>query len=97
MKSKEEILSILRGLKEYLKDKYFIIEIGAFGSLMRGEETQDSDLDLLIDFKDGASLFTLTSLASFLEEKLQMKVDIIPKHALREEIKKSVFKDMILL
>ena len=97
MKAKEEIIKVLKELKENLEEKYRIKEIGIFGSVIRSEQTETSDIDILVDFKDDADLFDLVGLALFLEEKLNQKVDVVPKRALREEIKGSVLKEVISL
>ena len=94
MKTKEEILEILHNLKENLKIKYKIKEIGVFGSVMRGEQKDTSDIDILVEFEDDADLLDLVGIAQFLEEKLQQKVDVVSKRALREEIKETVLQEV---
>ena len=70
---------------------------GIFGSYARGDFREDSDLDLLVDFDDGASLFDLVGLGQYLEEVLGCKVDVVSRRSLREEIRSSVLNDMIHL
>ena len=53
------------------------------------------DLDVLVEFKEGANLIDLVGLALFLEEKLHMKVDVVPESALREEIRDIVLKEKV--
>jgi len=84
MKTKERIIKIIKELKQNLQEKYKIREIGIFGSIIREEEKETSDIDLLVDFKEEADLFDLIGLALFLEEKLHRRVDILPKRALRK-------------
>lgn len=50
MKSIEEIKSILRGQKDRLRKTYRVKEIGIFGSYVRGEQKEKSDLDVLVEF-----------------------------------------------
>lgn len=97
MKTKESIIRTIKELKQNLQEKYKIREIGIFGSIIREEEREISDIDLLVDFKEDADLFDLIGLALFLEEKLHRRVDIVPKRVLREEIKNSVLKEVITL
>lgn len=73
------------------------MEIGIFGSIIREEGKDTSDIDLLVDFKEDADLFDLIGLALFLEEKLHRRVDIVSKRALRKEIKNSALKEVITL
>ncbi len=97
MKTKNEILKILKRLKEKIKRRYKLKEIGVFGSYIKEEQKETSDIDILVDFKDGADLFDLIGLALFLEEKLNRKIDIVPKKALREEIRETVLKEVAYL
>jgi len=95
MKSKQEILSLIKALQGELKQRYKVKEIGVFGSVVREEHRQTSDIDVLVDFEEGADLFDLVGL--FLEEKLEQKVDVVPKRALREEIRGAVLKEVVNL
>jgi len=70
-------------------------EIALFGSFVRGEQDGASDIDVLVDFEEGADLFDLVGLALFLEEELQREVDVVPKRALRAEFRETVFKEVM--
>ena len=94
MKNKDEIIKILDELKEDLKKKYKLRSIGVFGSVIRDEQKQTSDIDILAEFEDDADLFDLMGLELFLEEKLNQKVDVVSKRALRDEIKENVLKEV---
>ncbi len=94
MKNKDEILKILEKLREEIRKKYKVKAIGLFGSVIRKEQKETSDIDVLVDFEDDADLFDLIGLALFLEDKLNQKVDVVSKGALREEIKEGVLKEV---
>jgi len=94
MQNKEEIIQTIKTLHEEL-GKYNVREIGVFGSVVRGEQKQESDIDVLVDFEDNADLFDLVGLGLFLEEKLGRKVDVVPKKALRKEIRDSVLREVV--
>ena len=95
MLSKKEILKILANLKSELKNRYKVKQLGLFGSYASEENKEISDIDILVDFEEGADLFNFTGLALFLEEKLNSKVDVVPKNALREELKDKILKSVI--
>ncbi|MCJ7578734.1 MAG: nucleotidyltransferase family protein [candidate division Zixibacteria bacterium] len=97
MKTLEEIKKLLGQYKQELEEKFKVKEIGIFGSTIREEQRQTSDIDLLVDFKDEADLFDLMGLGLFLEEKLSQRVDVVPKRAIREEIKDRVLKEVVYL
>ena len=65
----EELLSLL----PYLRERYKVKELGVFGSYLRGEQRQDSDLDLLVDFEKEISLWDVMELEEFLSERLGVK------------------------
>lgn len=94
-KSAEEILIRLRELKPQIIQKFRAKEIQLFGSNVRREQNPESDIDLLVDFEDGADLFHLTGLAIFLEDEFQRKVDVVPKRALKEELQESILNEAV--
>jgi hypothetical protein len=93
--STEKILEKLRELKPLIKKRYRAGQIELFGSYIREEQNHRSDIDILVDFEDGADLFDLMGLAIFLEENLKQKVDVIPKRALRPEIREAILKEAV--
>jgi predicted nucleotidyltransferase len=94
-RSTQELLVIMRELKPKIMKRYKAKEIELFGSIVRGEQSETSDIDILVDFEEGADLFDLTGLAIFLEEELGRKVDVVPKRALREELRQAVLKEAV--
>ena len=93
----KDLARTLKGLKPELAMSYKVKEIGLFGSFVRGEQDASSDIDLLVEFGEEADLFDLVGLALFLEDKLQRKVDVVPKRALRAEIRDSVLREVVAL
>ena len=93
----EEIQKTIVEAKDEIRQQYKAEVKGIFGSYARGDFHADSDLDLLVDFDDGANLLDLVGLQQFLEDKLGCKVDVVSRRSLREEIRISVFNDMIHL
>ncbi len=93
----ETLLRKLQTLKPILVDRYKAREIGIFGSFVRGEQSASSDIDVLVDFEEAADLFDLLGLALYLEEELQRKVDVVPKRALRPELRESVLHELVSL
>lgn len=93
----EDILRKLRALKPEIATRYKARKIGLFGSFVRGEQSRRSDIDVLVDFEEEADLFDLVGLALFLEEELQRKVDVVPRNALRTELRESVLQEVVPL
>jgi len=93
----ERIIKTLKSLEREIKKGYKAEIIGIFGSYVRGEEKESSDVDILVRFLERATLFDFVGLANFLEEKLTIKVDIVPVDTVREEIKAQVLKEAVYL
>ena len=83
---------IISSLKRYNPEK-----IGVFGSYSRNENTQHSDIDILVRFKDSISLFQLIKMENELSEKLGIKVDLITEGALNKRFKSIIEKDLKIL
>jgi hypothetical protein len=64
--------------------------VRVFGSVARGEDTPESDVDLLVDLDPGVSLFALGALELELEELLGREVDVVIARALRESVAATV-------
>ncbi|MDY6964943.1 MAG: nucleotidyltransferase family protein [Halobacteriota archaeon] len=90
-----KIKEILASHKDELKNRFKVREIGVFGSYVRGEQKEGSDIDLLVEFEKDADLFHLTGLSIFLEETLNHKVDVISQKSLREELKESIQREAL--
>jgi len=95
MKTKEEILKILKRERSCLKKKFFVKRVGLFGSYSRGEQTEKSDIDLLVEFEKPIDFFKLFELEEYLSEGLGAKVEIVTPNAIKEEIKPYIMRDVI--
>jgi len=81
-----------------LASQYGASRIRVFGSVARGEELPDSDIDFLVDFPPGYDLFTQRlPLTQSLAELLQRKVDLIPEHELNRHIRQRVMEEAVEL
>ena len=95
--NKDEVVKQLNMLFPNIKKRFKANSILLFGSVARGENRMDSDIDVLVDFKKGADLFDLMGLADYLEHNLHHKVDVVSKNGLREELRGVVEKEAILI
>lgn len=91
----EDILEKLRELKPELAKRYKVQNVGLFGSFVRHEQGDESDIDLLVGFNDEADLFDLIGLSLYLEEIFGCAVDVVPRKALREELRDAVLRQVV--
>jgi predicted nucleotidyltransferase len=70
--------------------------IRVFGSVARGEETPNSDIDFLVDFPRGYDMFRQRiALAQKLSDFLQVGVDLVPEHELNKFVKQKVLDEAV--
>jgi predicted nucleotidyltransferase len=82
MKSREEILQILKQSQDTLRQEWPIGRLALFGSVARGEQTPDSDVDLLVEFV-GKVGWGVVRLEDQLAELLGVRVDVVSRNSLK--------------
>jgi len=91
----ETYLNLLRKYKQEYTDKYGVTRMGIFGSVARGEQTENSDVDICIEAPP-MGLFTLSGLCLALEERLGVPVDIVRMHRnMNPKFRERIEKDII--
>jgi uncharacterized protein len=90
-----EITADLQALKPMLRKRFKVETVDIFGSYARQEQTEKSDLDVLVTYSEVVSLFTIIDLKKYLRRKLRLKVDVISKEYLNTHIKDQVLKEAV--
>ena len=94
-RSLEEVKQQLQTLKPTLKKRFKVETIDIFGSYARGEQTEKSDLDILVTYSEMVDLLLIAGLRRYLRRKLYMKVDVISKEFLNKYIKEQVLEEAV--
>ncbi|MEI9909318.1 MAG: nucleotidyltransferase family protein [Bacteroidota bacterium] len=81
----DQILKILREKKPDLQKRYPISELGVFGSYARGDNNENSDIDILVDF-NGRIGIKFISLAHELEDTFRMKIDLVSRGGIKPQV-----------
>ena len=97
MKRVEEIKKILKDNKSVLKDEYGVIEIGLFGSYIKGNQKEASDVDILVEFEKAIDLFAFVQLKNHLSVLLGANVDLVIKKALKPKIGKRILSETVYI
>ena len=82
---KEEILAVAR--------QYGIVNVRIFGSVARGDDNPQSDIDFLVDLEEGCTLFDLGGALVKLQDLLGRKVDIVTKNGLHWYLREKIMKE----
>ncbi len=92
-----KITDILKNNKEYLKKNFHVTRIGIFGSFARNEETENSDVDILVEFEKTPDMFTFFSVEEYLEKTLNRKIDMVRPQGLKKHVKENVLSEVIYI
>ncbi len=97
MENKNSILDFFRANKELLSKRFRVIKIGIFGSYARGEATEQSDIDIIVEFdEDIDSIFDRKyELKEYLMAHFRKKVDLCREGAIKPIFKQLILKDAI--
>lgn len=91
----EDIVAALRSALPDLRRRYGVTELRVFGSWVRGDETADSDVDVLVAFDRPVGFFRVIELEDELTRLLSLRVDLVVKDALRPTIARAVLAEAV--
>jgi uncharacterized protein len=95
MNNLSQIKEIIAANKSAVKERFHVIDIGVFGSYARGEQTDSSDIDILVQFERGyKDLFNFIRLQGYFEELFGKKVDLVTKEGIKPALKDSIFNEV---
>jgi uncharacterized protein len=97
MKKIDEIKSILEKHIQEIEERYKVTEIGIFGSYVRDEQNETSDVDILIEFKESMGLLKFIEIENYLTDLLGVKVDLVMKSSLKPRIGKHILEEVVYL
>lgn len=95
MKTKEEILKILKKSYPYMKKNFKVKSIGLFGSYAREEQTETSDINILVEFEVPVGFFKFIGLEYYLSDNLGAKVNLVTPDALKPLIKPDIMAEAV--
>lgn len=93
--NKQAILLQLTGSSKEIRERFSVKALSVFGSVARDQATDDSDVDLLVEFEQKANFDGFMDLKFYLEELLETGVDLVTKNALRPQIRKAIEGELI--
>ncbi|MHA1452561.1 MAG: nucleotidyltransferase family protein [Promethearchaeota archaeon] len=92
---KTQILEVLKENLGFLVSRYHVKTIGLFGSFVRDEASETSDVDILVEFSMPITLFEFINLEDLLSDIIGRKVDLVTKSGLKPLIKPHVLEDVL--
>jgi predicted nucleotidyltransferase len=95
MKTFKEIQTILHAHVDELRDRYGITDLAVFGSVVRGEAREDSDVDILADVPLSVNFIDLMGAELYLCDLLNVNVDLIPRGEKRRELRERILTEAV--
>ena len=92
--TRDEILEALAS-ERALFERYGVSAVSLFGSIARGESTEASDIDLLVEFSRPIGLLQFVELKRILEEVFGRSVDLVTPKALKPQLRDRILKEAI--
>lgn len=93
--SRDAIFQLLSQLKPQLHREYGVKWMGVFGSILRGEATETSDVDLLVEFDRGIGLLKFLELEDYLAGQLGTEVDLVTRRSLKPHIARRILEEVV--
>ena len=81
-------------MKPFLAEKYGVSSLGIFGSLPRGDFGEESDIDIIVDFKKPVGI-EFIDLADEIEKRLQHKIDLVSRKGIKERYFNAIAPEII--
>jgi hypothetical protein len=94
MKELATIKQIIKELKPELEKKFHVSSIGIFGSVVRNDFSENSDVDIIVDFSQPIGI-EFIDLADLLEEKFHKQVDLVSKKGIKPQYFSSIENEII--
>ncbi len=92
----EKFINILAQHLPELKKQYHIDKLELFGSRVRKQEKNNSDLDILVSFNHTPSLIEFVDLKNHLTDLLGVEVDLVMKDALKPRLRERILEEVVL-
>jgi len=92
--NKDSVFSVFSAHKKELQERG-VKNLAVFGSVIRGESTDQSDVDILVEFNRSIGLFDFVRLKYLLEEWIGCKVDLVTQDALHPALRERILKEAV--
>lgn len=97
MKKLDDVIKTLDNYKSEVFKNYDIKQLDVFGSLVRGENSVNSDIDMIVEYNITPDLLKYIELENHLEKILNTKVDLVIKNSIRPELKSDILREVIYI
>ena len=93
--NRDEVLKVLKTHKATLAQRFGVTDLALFGSIVRDQATDDSDMDILVKFDSPATSKRYFGVQFYIEDLLGRPVDLVTDKALRAEMRPFIEREMV--
>ena len=93
--NRDEVLNVLRVHKATLVQRFGVVDLALFGSIVRDQATDDSDVDIIVKFDSPATSKRYFGVQFYIEDLLGRPVDLVTDKALRAEMRPYIEREMV--
>ncbi len=93
--NKDEIIEFLKENKPYIEQQFGVVRIGLFGSYVRGDAQDDSDIDIAVEMRDEHIFRNFFSLERYLKDHLKKEIDLGIMETIKPLVRQRVLKEII--
>ncbi len=91
----KEAKKILEEQKDFLRERFHVMDVGIFGSFIKEKETAVSDIDILVTFEKGhKDFFNYMRMKNYLTEQIGLEVDLVIKEAVKPGLREKIFREV---
>ncbi|MGB0560688.1 MAG: nucleotidyltransferase family protein [Spirulinaceae cyanobacterium] len=95
LKNLDEIKSLLQEHRTVLRKQFRVTALSIFGSYAKGQQTRESDVDILIEYEQAPTLWMIAELKDYLGNVLGLRVDIVTRNGLKKRIRERVLAEAV--
>lgn len=93
--NRQEILDILADRRVEIESLFAVSSLKLFGSAVRDEMLEESDIDILVNFDETPGIFGFLELKEYLEGILNCSVDLVTENALKKQLRDRILQEAI--
>ncbi len=93
--NRDEALTLLRAHKSTIAQRFGVVDLALFGSIVRNQATGSSDVDVLVSFDSPATSKRYFGVQFYIEDLLGRPVDLVTDKALRKEMRPYIEREMV--
>jgi len=93
--NKEEIIQFLKENKPYIEKQFGVVRIGLFGSYIRGDAHENSDIDIAVEMRDDQIFRNFFRLEQYLKDHLKKEIDLGIEGTLKPFVRQRVMKEIL--